>query len=93
VPFDVDLEHPTEVAGEPVRTYLDWMRSCSLLSAAGVPAMSVPAGFTPDGLPVGLQIIGAPRADLRVLEVGHAFEQATEFWRHAPQDSVRASDG
>jgi len=44
----------------------------------------VPGGFTPDGLPVGLQIIGAPRADRRVLEVGHAFEQATRFGERRP---------
>ena len=42
-----------------------------------LPGASVPGGFTPDGLPVGLQVIAAPRADRRVLEVGHAFEQAT----------------
>jgi amidase len=44
----------------------------------------VPGGFTPDGLPVGLQIIGAPRADRRVLAVGHAFEQATRFGERRP---------
>jgi amidase len=55
------------------------MRSCSLITATGTPALSVPAGFTPSGLPVGLQIIGAPRADRRVLEVGHVYEQATRF--------------
>ena len=50
--------------------YLEWMRSCTVISATGCPALSVPGGFTADGLPVGLQIIGAPRADRRVLEVG-----------------------
>jgi amidase len=60
------------------------MRSCTLISPTGCPALSVPGGFTPDGLPVGLQIIGAPRADRRVLEVGHAFEQATGFGRRRP---------
>jgi amidase len=84
LPFDVDLEYPGEVAGRPMRTYLEWMRSCSLVSAAGTPALSVPGGFTSGGLPVGLQIIAAPRADRRVLDVGHAFEQATGFWRQRP---------
>jgi amidase len=84
LPFPVELEYPTEIAGVEQENYLEWMRSCTLISATGCPALSVPGGFTPDGLPVGLQIIGAPRADRRVLEVGHAFEQATGFWRRRP---------
>ena len=84
VAFDVGTEYPTEVDGVPQDSYLGWMRSCSMVTAAGVPALSVPAGFTDDGLPVGLQIIGAPRADRRVLEVGHAFEQATGVGRRRP---------
>lgn len=84
VPFDVDVEYPAEVDGVHQQGYLGWMRSCSMITAAGVPALSVPAGFTDDGLPVGLQIIGAPRADRQVLEVGHAFEQATGVGRRRP---------
>ena len=61
------------------------MRSCTLISATGCPALSVPGGFTPDGLPVGLQVVAAPRADRRVLEVGHAFEQATQHGRRRPE--------
>ena len=68
----------------PQDNYLEWMRSCTLISATGCPALSVPGGFTDDGLPVGLQIVGAPRADRRVLEVGHAFEQATRFGERRP---------
>ncbi|KGH46450.1 amidase [Modestobacter caceresii] len=85
LPFPVEQEYPTEVAGVPQDDYLGWMRSCTLISATGCPALSVPGGFTPDGLPVGLQVIGAPRADRRVLEVGHAFEQATGFGRRRPE--------
>jgi amidase len=84
LPFPVEIEYPTEVAGVALGDYLQWMRSCTLISATGCPALSVPGGFTPDGLPVGLQIIGAPRADRRVLEVGHAFEQATRFGERRP---------
>jgi amidase len=84
LPFPVELEYPTEIGGVPQDNYLEWMRSCTLISATGCPALSVPGGFTPDGLPVGLQIIGAPRADRRVLEVGHAFEQATRFGDRRP---------
>ncbi|AYF76957.1 amidase [Nocardia yunnanensis] len=78
-PFDVDLDYPEQIAGEPMRTYLDWMRSAYLISATGCPALSVPGGFTTAWLPVGLQIIGPHRADRLVLEVGHTFEQATGF--------------
>jgi amidase len=84
LPFPVELKYPTEIGGVPQDNYLEWMRSCTLISATGCPALSVPGGFTPDGLPVGLQIIAAPRADRRVLEVGHAFEQATRFGDRRP---------
>jgi amidase len=84
LPFPVEQEYPNEVAGVPMADYLGWMRSCTLISATGCPALSLPGGFTADGLPVGLQVVGAPRADRRVLEVGHAFEQATGFGRRRP---------
>jgi amidase len=84
LPFPVELEYPTEIGGVPQDNYLEWMRSCTIISATGCPALSVPGGFTDDGLPVGLQIVGAPRADRRVLEVGHAFEQATRFGERRP---------
>jgi len=85
LPFPVELEYPSEIGGVPQDNYLEWMRSCTIFSATGCPALSVPGGFTADGLPVGLQIVGAPRADRRVLEAGHAFEQATGFWRRRPE--------
>jgi amidase len=84
LPFPVELEYPTEIAGQPQENYLEWMRSCTLLSPTGCPAISVPAGFTPDGLPVGLQVVAAPRADRRLLEIAHAFEQATRFGERRP---------
>ena len=84
LPFPVEVEYPTEIAGVHQENYLEWMRSCTVISATGCPALSVPGGFTQDGLPVGLQIVGAPRADRKVLEVGHAFEQATRFGERRP---------
>jgi amidase len=83
-PFDVRVDHPTEIAGVAQETYLDWMRSCYWISATGCPALSVPAAFTPDGLPVGLQVVGPHLGDLGVLQVGHAFEQATGVGRRRP---------
>jgi len=84
LPFPVEIEYPTEIAGVPQENYLEWMRSCTVISATGCPALSVPGGFTADGLPVGLQIVAAPRADRRLLEAGHAFEQATRFGERHP---------
>jgi amidase len=83
-PFDGELEYPTVIAGVPQETYLDWMRSAYFVSATASPAISVPAGFTPDGLPVGLQIVGAHRAELTVLRLAHAFEQATRVGERRP---------
>jgi amidase len=84
-PFDATLEYPTEVAGIPQRTYLDWMRSCYFVTVTGCPALSVPAGFTAAGLPVGLQVVGPHRSDRFVLEVGHAFETATGVGLRRPE--------
>jgi amidase len=84
VPFDVTLDWVHEINGEPQATYLDWMRSCYLISVTGLPALSVPAGFTPDGLPVGLQLVGRRREDWSLLAVAHAFETATGYGRVAP---------
>ncbi|MGC0421790.1 amidase [Embleya sp. AB8] len=83
--FDADLEYPRTVAGVAQHTYLDWMRSAYFVTLLGAPALSVPAGFTPEGLPVGLQIVAAPRADLTVLQVGAAFETATRYGRRRPR--------
>jgi amidase len=83
-PFDIELEYPTAVADEAMPTYLDWMRSAYLVSTTAAPALAVPAGFTPAGLPVGVQLVGAHRADLAVLRAGHAFEQATRYAARRP---------
>ncbi|MFD0687694.1 amidase [Actinomadura fibrosa] len=88
-PFDAGAEYPAEVAGVPMADYLEWMRSCYLVSATGCPALSVPAGFTPDGLPVGLQIVGPHRADLAVLQIGHAYERATGHGARRPPLTAR----
>jgi len=70
--------------GVPQETDLDWMRSAYLISVTGLPAISVPAGFTAAGLPVGLQLVGRRRADWHLLAVAAAFEQATGCARTAP---------
>ena len=83
-PFDVDTPYPTEIAGQTMATYLDWMRSCWYVTFMTAPAISVPAGFTPAGLPVGLQIVGRHRDEWSVLQLAHAFEQATRHGLRRP---------
>ena len=75
-PFPADQEYPTEINGQPMSTYLDWMRSAYFISATGCPAISVPFGHTKDGLPVGVQIVGPHGSDLRLLEIAAGFEAA-----------------
>ena len=75
-PFPVELEYPTEVAGIHMETYVDWMESCWCITVTGHPAISVPCGVTPEGLPVGVQIVGRRDDDLGLLRLAHAFERA-----------------
>ena len=65
-------------------TYIDWMTVCCAVTVTGLPALSVPAGFTASGLPVGLQIVGKPRGDLALLKLAHCYEQATLFYQQTP---------
>ncbi|MEO5925052.1 MAG: amidase [Bryobacteraceae bacterium] len=83
-PFDINTPYPTEIAGVKLDSYIDWMKSCWYISAVGNPAASVPAGFTPEGSPVGLQIVGRYKQDFGVLQMGHAFEEATGFGKRRP---------
>ncbi|MET9240310.1 amidase [Nonomuraea sp. NPDC003709] len=83
-PFPVEQPHVSEINGEPMPDYLAWMRSAYWISVLHAPAASVPAGFTADGLPVGVQIVGRPFEDARVLRVARAFEQATRHGERRP---------
>jgi amidase len=76
-PFAIEQEYVTEIAGVAMQSYVDWMRSCYFISMTALPAISVPAGFTPEGLPVGLQIVGRHQDDWGVLQMAHAFEQVS----------------
>jgi amidase len=84
LPFPVEQRYVEEINGVKMDTYIDWMKSCYYMTVAGLPAISVPCGFTPEGLPVGVQIVGRYRDELGVLQLAHAFEQATGFWKRRP---------
>ncbi len=83
-PFDAKLDWPKEVAGVKMVHYTDWMKSAYWISTTACPAISVPAGFTPDGLPVGIQLVGRYRADFELLRFAHMFEQATKVAQRHP---------
>ncbi len=74
-PFDASLEFPTAIDGTPMRDYLEWMRASTVVSATGCPAISVPFGVTPDGLPVGVQLVAAPGRDVALLLAAQALEE------------------
>jgi amidase len=84
-PFDVEEEWVREIAGVKMGSYIEWMRSCSRITVTAHPAISVPAGFTPDGLPVGLQLVGRYRDERALLRLAAAFEDATGFGRRWPE--------
>jgi amidase len=83
-PFDAKISWPTEIDGVKMENYLSWMKSAYWITATFCPAISVPAGFTDDDLPVGIQIVGRYRDDFGVLQIAHAFEQATGFGQRRP---------
>jgi amidase len=85
-PFPVEQPYVTEINGQKLATYLDWMKVCCRITATSHPAISVPAGFTDDAvpLPVGVQIVGRYREDFSVLQMAHAYEQANPVGRIRP---------
>jgi amidase len=79
LPFDVTLDWPHEVAGRQMDTYHRWMEVVLPASLPGLPAISVPAGFSEDGRTIGLQLVAPAKADLAVLQIAAAYEAATEW--------------
>ena len=84
LPFSVDVPWVREINGKTMETYIDWMGLCYAITVTGHPAISVPCGFSREGLPVGLQIVGRHHHDFAVLQLAHAFEQATVHGKRRP---------
>jgi amidase len=91
-PFDVTQPYVTEIDGVRLPTYVDWMRACSDITVTGLPAISIPGGFTPEGLPVGLQIVGRHQDEWSVLQLAYAVEQATGVGRRRPPEPRGAQE-
>ena len=83
-PFPVDTDWVREINGVELETYIDWMAVCYAITVTGCPSISVPAGFTPDGLPVGIQIVAPPKGDFEALQLAHAYEGVTDFAARRP---------
>ena len=78
-PFAAEQHWPAEIAGQKMDTYHRWMQGVIMATFAGLPALSAPAGFGPNGLPAGIQIIGPAQADLEVLKMAHAYDLASGY--------------
>jgi amidase len=83
-PFNASEHWPRSINGVAMESYIAWMKSTYWISAACRPAISVPAGFTDEGLPVGIQIVGRYHRDYGVLQIAHSFEEATHVGRRRP---------
>ena len=75
-PGPVEEEYPTEIDGNPLGDYIEWLKFSYLSTIASLPSISVPVGFSDDGMPVGMQLIGPPRGEAKLLAVARAVEQA-----------------
>ena len=89
LPFPVDVPWVREINGKTMETYIDWMGLCYAITVTGLPAVSVPCGFSRGGLPVGLQIVGRHHQDFAVLALAHAFELATGHGQRRPEAAYR----
>ena len=88
VPFSIEEEWVHEIEGVEMKSYIDWMKSCWYITLVGLPAISVPCGFTSDGLPVGIQMVGRHHGERRLLKFAYAFEQAAQLGSRHPQVSL-----
>jgi amidase len=84
LPFDIHQPYVTEIEGVKMDSYIDWMRSCFYITMVETPAISVPCGFTAEGLPIGLQIVGRHRDEWGLLQMAHAYEQAANIAINKP---------
>jgi amidase len=87
-PFDANTHWPRKVAGKTMDTYHRWMEVTVPGTLSGCPIANVPVGFNDQGLPMGMQIIGPATQDLKVLQLAHAYEQASGWTRQDPMKNA-----
>ena len=87
-PYAVEQAYPTRIGDQQLMSYIDWMFLTFVIPLTGCPALSLPCGFTKDGLPVGLQIIGPSHADAAVIAAASLLEQAFGIAARLPVDPV-----
>jgi amidase len=90
-PFDAEARWPREIAGRSMRTYHEWMKGVCLVSLTGCPSLAAPAGFSPSGLPMGLQIIAPAHQDMACLELAAGYEQASPWTDARPPPQLGSS--
>ena len=89
-PFPVETHWPREVAGRAMDTYHRWMEVVIPATMSGCPVLAAPAGFGPEGLPMGVQLWGPMRAERALLRLARALEEATGWTERVPPPALRA---
>jgi amidase len=92
-PFDVGMHWPKDIAGRKMDTYHRWMEVMIPITMSGCPAMGVPVGFNERGLPMGMQIVGPHRAEQAVMQMAHAYDQATQWVTKRPPPMLKEAMG
>jgi amidase len=87
--FDINETWPHQIAGKTMRSYHEWMVGVCTVTLSGCPSLAVPAGFSPSGQPMGIQIIGPVHHDMDCLKIGHAYEQASNWTAKRPPPLLR----
>ena len=90
-PFPLAWRWPETVGGRAMDTYHRWMEAVIPVTMSGLPALSVPAGFGPSGLPTGVQIVAGNHGERACLELGAAYDAASNWVRRRPPPEPRAS--
>ena len=78
-PFDISETWPHEIAGQKMQTYHEWMKAVCLITMTGCPSLAVPAGFSPQGQAMGLQIIAPVHHEVDCLQLAFAYDRATKW--------------
>ncbi len=87
-PFPVEQRYVEAINGQKMPSYIDWVLITSIITMTGLPSVSVPAGFTKSGLPVGLQLVGRPRGEAGLLAAAKLFEDMTGLHKKLPIDPI-----